>query len=292
MRTAVVCDDDDVLRSVIRELAEEQGLHVVAETDHGMDVVELVRRFDIDVVVLDLALPDVPGETVLHHLHDDGLDPHVIVYTAFDHEDPALRALGVRTSIQKPDLETLAGALSAAAEGALPDSPVPGGPETGGGAGVERRAPHREVQLPASLWRSPSGVEPAHTLDGQLETCSAGDTLVAIAPDDLDGLVARYGRLLAHDCLLELARRTRAAIRAQDSIVEEPACDGFLVVLRAGDARTASAAWRRIQHRLEGARTDVTIRAAWTLVGDSVTEARARVVGSVQGMPPGSFEPA
>ncbi len=52
----VICDDDTGVRAAISALCADAGLEVVAETDSGGDATEMVRRFGVDVLVLDLSL--------------------------------------------------------------------------------------------------------------------------------------------------------------------------------------------------------------------------------------------
>jgi CheY-like chemotaxis protein len=284
MLTAVVCDDDDVMRGVVRDLAEERGLKVLAETDHGIDVVDLVRRFDVDVVLLDLVLPDLSGEDVLVRLQEQGLRPWIVVFTAYDTDDARLRSLGVETILHKPDLSALGDAISEL-QRAGPSRP----PSAGGATGAERRQPRREVQVDDPIWRSPSGVEPASALGTHLATCEPGDMVLAVAVDGLDGIAARFGDLLAHDCVLEVARSFSATLRSQDSLVQEPACEGLVLLLRGGDERAATAAWRRTQAKLAATGTGLTARAAWVTIVGSANEARARAVGAVLSSPANSL---
>jgi CheY-like chemotaxis protein len=288
MPTAVVCDDDEMMRSVMRDLAEQHGLEVVAETDHGFDVVELVRRFSIDVVLLDLVLPDVTGEEVLEQLSDRGMHPVVVVFTAYDSDDDRLHDLGVRDVVRKPDLDRLGEALERVAR----TEPGSGARTAGGQGDADRRHLRREVEVQTPAWRSPSGLEPASTLDRHLASCLEGDTVMALTVDGISTIAASYGATLAHDCMLEVARAFATTLRAQDSIIDEPACDGFLLVLRGGDERAGTASWDRARRILTSASAGLTPRATLVVVGADPAEARARAVGAVHSSPPASLNPA
>jgi hypothetical protein len=146
--------------------------------------------------------------------------------------------------------------------------------------------------LPTPLWRSPSGLEPAATLHEQLATCLSGDTLLAVTVDGIDGIASRFGEVLAQDCMLEVARAFAATLRAQDSMLDEPACDGFLVVLRGGDERAGIAAWDRARKALAAQGARLTPRATMVTIGDDATDARARAVGAVLSSEPAALSPA
>src|SRR6188474_1833208 len=101
MATAVVCDDDVVARSAITVSCEEAGLEVVAETDSGSDAAELIRRFGVDVLVLDLSLTDGSGERTLERLNEEGREVAVVVFSAFASDPWPLLRLGVQEVIAK-----------------------------------------------------------------------------------------------------------------------------------------------------------------------------------------------
>jgi CheY-like chemotaxis protein len=246
---AVICDDDAVLRSVVADLAQEAGLEVVAETDQGADVLNLVRRFGIDVVVLDLSLGIMSGNQVLAALREEGLAPLIIVFSAYAADDPELRALGARWVVDKPDLDRLEGALKEAAAAAGDERRLR---ETAGTVGeaaqpdaVERRFASRRTEDIGPAWRSPSGIEPASELEERLATCVPGDAILAVTVADPVTVRERAGDVLAADCVLEVARVLRLTVRVQDIVLDEPTCHGFLVLLRGGDHRAADAAWNR-----------------------------------------------
>jgi CheY-like chemotaxis protein len=222
------------LRTVISALCEEAGLDVVAETDNGGDAVELVRRFGIDVLVLDLSLKDSSGAGTLHQLHDDGLQPHIIVFTAYVDEPSALTALGARSVIEKPDLEGLADALVAVVRSDRGVAPTD-----------ERRRASHPVDEPPPLWRSPSGLAASQDLVHSLERVDQGDAVLGIAVSSLEALEGDVGALLIADCRLAVARLLRTTLRVQDLLHEAPDGDDFVAFLRGGDSRSADAVWAR-----------------------------------------------
>jgi DNA-binding response OmpR family regulator len=82
MRALVVDDEERIARFLKRGL-EASGFSVLVASD-GNTGLELARRPDVDVVVLDLRLPGLSGEEVLRRLRRDGVAVPVIVLTAKD----------------------------------------------------------------------------------------------------------------------------------------------------------------------------------------------------------------
>ncbi len=274
MATVVVCEDDPKLRATLSELCEASGLQVMAETDRGADAVEIVRRFSVDVLLLDLLLVDGPAEPVLQALQD--LDPHptIIVFTAYAANPQLLARLGAREVIEKPNLVRLGEVLERVA---LEDR-AGGGVEPAAALGDERRRSSRPVAPPPPLWRSPSGISSARDLPASLRDCADGDTLLVISVRGLEAIAADAGPTLLTDCRLGPARLLRHTLRTQDLLFESPEGDAFVAVLRGGDERAADGAWARLVELVKGADLPgevIGVRARIDTVGGRDALARA-----------------
>lgn len=58
----VIADDHSILREGLKALiAKETGLEIVAEADTGMNALKRVREFSPDVVIMDVAMPELNG---------------------------------------------------------------------------------------------------------------------------------------------------------------------------------------------------------------------------------------
>jgi DNA-binding response OmpR family regulator len=89
----LIVDDEQKIRDLLRAYLERAGFSVLT-TGSGADALEQVRRAAPALVVLDLGLPDVPGESVLREVRADGTTP-VLVLTARASEEDRLAGLGL-----------------------------------------------------------------------------------------------------------------------------------------------------------------------------------------------------
>ena len=76
----VVEDDEGIAVPLVRTL-EREG-YDVERCAEGLPAVERVRRGDIDLVVLDLGLPDLDGLEVCRRMRADGYDSGIMILTA------------------------------------------------------------------------------------------------------------------------------------------------------------------------------------------------------------------
>jgi len=60
IRSAVVIEDDDGIRSLLSVVLQRAGLHVV-EASNGLDGVEAVREHEPAVVIVDIRMPGIDG---------------------------------------------------------------------------------------------------------------------------------------------------------------------------------------------------------------------------------------
>lgn len=65
----VVADDEHDTVMTLRELLRDEG-HQVLAAHNGRNAVEAVRHFDPDVVILDIAMPDVTGWDVAREIRE------------------------------------------------------------------------------------------------------------------------------------------------------------------------------------------------------------------------------
>ncbi len=82
----LLIDGSAVIRQrVAGMLREIDGVEVVGETGDGREGLELIRKLQPDVVILDIRMPGQSGLDVLERLKTDGLSPRVIALTNYPH---------------------------------------------------------------------------------------------------------------------------------------------------------------------------------------------------------------
>ena len=100
--TVLLVEDERKIRELVRGMLEREGLTVVS-TGSGAEAIELARRVHPDLVILDLGLPDVPGEEVAREVRRVDQVP-ILMLTAKVAEDDRIRGLelGADDYVTKP----------------------------------------------------------------------------------------------------------------------------------------------------------------------------------------------
>ncbi|MEA2827899.1 MAG: hypothetical protein QOG43_2338 [Actinomycetota bacterium] len=98
----LIVEDEAQVAEVLRAYLEREGFGVLT-TDRGAAAIELVRAHDPDLVILDLRLPDVPGEFVATEVRRSGPVP-LLMLTAKASERDRIRGLelGADDYVTKP----------------------------------------------------------------------------------------------------------------------------------------------------------------------------------------------
>lgn len=81
-RSVVIAEDEAIVRLDLREILEEQGFVVVAETGRGDEAVELVRAHQPDLVILDIKMPGLDGLSAAREINAERTCA-VLILTAF-----------------------------------------------------------------------------------------------------------------------------------------------------------------------------------------------------------------
>jgi DNA-binding NarL/FixJ family response regulator len=93
IRIAVVDDHPIVRQGLVSALDDENDFEVVASAGDAGEALALVRRYQPDVMLLDLELPDRNGVLAIPDLLEAGRDLKVLVFTAYDTDERVLRAI-------------------------------------------------------------------------------------------------------------------------------------------------------------------------------------------------------
>ena len=117
----LIADDHAVFRSGLKALLEkETDITVVGETGTGLETIKAAAQMSLDVLLLDISLPDIPGPRVAVEVFRDR--PHLAVVVLTMHEDEyylqEMLKIGVRAYVLKKSSGTdLVQAIRAAYRG-------------------------------------------------------------------------------------------------------------------------------------------------------------------------------
>lgn len=86
IRVALV-DDDDLMRAGLRMIVDQtEGLAVVGEASTGREAISMVATESIDVVLMDVRMPDLDGIEATRSVTAAAEGPRVIILTTFDED--------------------------------------------------------------------------------------------------------------------------------------------------------------------------------------------------------------
>lgn len=100
----LIADDHTIFRDGLRRLLEsEPEFQVVGEAADGAEALQLVQQFKPDILLLDLAMPRMPGLETLRELSSQGSSVRTILLTAAIEKRQIIEALqtGARGVIMK-----------------------------------------------------------------------------------------------------------------------------------------------------------------------------------------------
>jgi DNA-binding response OmpR family regulator len=100
--TILLVEDERKLRDLVRSYLERAGFTVLS-TGSGAEALTLAASTSPDLLVLDLGLPDVSGETIARELRETGTTP-ILMLTARTSEEDRVRGLelGADDYVTKP----------------------------------------------------------------------------------------------------------------------------------------------------------------------------------------------
>jgi DNA-binding NarL/FixJ family response regulator len=90
----LLADDQDLVREGLRMLLDaEPDFEVVGEATDGKQALELARRHDPDLLLMDVRMPECDGIEATRRLVESGARARVLVLTTFDLDEYVYRAL-------------------------------------------------------------------------------------------------------------------------------------------------------------------------------------------------------
>ncbi len=105
MPRILVVDDHEEIREALAEILEEEG-HEVLQAIDGLEALEMVATEQLDVILLDIAMPGIDGLETLRRLKEtpESAKLPVIMVTAQGDRQNMVKAvrMGVRDYVTKP----------------------------------------------------------------------------------------------------------------------------------------------------------------------------------------------
>jgi response regulator NasT len=103
----IIADDESLIRLDLREMLSHLGYDVIAEAGDGRSALDLARKLQPDLVIMDIKMPDVDGITAAEELTRAKIAP-VVLLTAYSDQALVERAkeAGVVGYVVKPFRET------------------------------------------------------------------------------------------------------------------------------------------------------------------------------------------
>jgi response regulator NasT len=103
----VIADDESIIRMDLREMLMHLGYDVIGEAADGRTAIDLARKLQPDLVVMDIKMPDLDGIEAAARLTRERLAP-VVLLTAYSEQNLIGRAksAGVSGYLVKPFRES------------------------------------------------------------------------------------------------------------------------------------------------------------------------------------------
>ena len=103
MHTVLITDDNELIRETLQKALVSEGYRVQL-AKNGEECLEAVRHGDIDLILLDMRLPDINGIDILQRLRQTQSDSIVLMMTAYGDVESTKKALelGAFDFIRKP----------------------------------------------------------------------------------------------------------------------------------------------------------------------------------------------
>lgn len=90
----VLADDHNIVRAGLRALLDKiPGMKVIAEASNGREVLDLIRKHKPDVVLLDIAMPELNGLEVTQFVAKEFPEVGIIILSMHKSEEYVLQAL-------------------------------------------------------------------------------------------------------------------------------------------------------------------------------------------------------
>jgi len=106
VRLLLVDDNAELRLKMASLLKQQEGFVIAGEASNGLEALEILKKKPIDVILLDIIMPQMDGYTLMEEIQKLTLEPtpHIIAVTALSRDDFIMRAieLGAKYYMVKP----------------------------------------------------------------------------------------------------------------------------------------------------------------------------------------------
>jgi len=104
MKKVLIVDDSAFMRMLLKHNLSDLEQIEIFEAENGKQALETAKKQNPDIILLDIILPDINGEIVLHNLRKAGIKSEVIMVTAVGQKSiiDRCKKLGISGYIIKP----------------------------------------------------------------------------------------------------------------------------------------------------------------------------------------------
>ncbi|MCJ7632794.1 response regulator [Candidatus Bathyarchaeota archaeon] len=104
MKKVLIVDDSAFMRMILKEKVSSIGQTEILEASDGKQAIEIGKNQKLDLILLDVVLPGISGESVLSNLRKAGVETKVVMVTAVGQNSVIQRCeeLGISGYIVKP----------------------------------------------------------------------------------------------------------------------------------------------------------------------------------------------
>jgi len=116
----LIADDHEVVRNGLRSMVAGTDIEIVGEATSGKEAVAWVLENDVDLVILDIRMPDGDGLTALGRIKLDKPELPILMLSTFDNPTYVARAVALNASgyiLKSASREQLLQAIRMAAAG-------------------------------------------------------------------------------------------------------------------------------------------------------------------------------
>lgn len=127
----VICDDQTLFREGLKDvLDDEKDLEIVAEAANGNEAIALAKKFQPDVILMDIRLPQMDGISATRVIRKECPRTNVVILSSYEDEAHVLEAIqaGANGYLSKmlPAKELVAAIRTFSQEGVLIPQPIMG----------------------------------------------------------------------------------------------------------------------------------------------------------------------